>query len=325
MAKNRYYYYDDEACSFVELKSRRRRIRLQATAVGVVTLALAMFLTWSLDQVVATPQELALKAENEALQREIEDFGGRLNMLTGELDQLAERDQDLYRSLLQAEPIPDDIRQVGTGGSDAYSGFDGLSPNAASLLRETSGTLDRLELQLGLQRDSYQELSMLAGRHERHLEQLPAILPSNGRVVSGFGMRDHPILKVRRPHYGLDIIAPRGTPVVVAGDGVVLDVSRSSSFGNIVKVEHADAGYVTYYAHLNGFAKGLHKGQKVKRGEVIAYVGNTGLSASPHLHYEVRDLDGRALNPVRFFAPSMTPAAYQELVEASESSTISFD
>lgn len=325
MAKNRYYYYDHESCAFVELKDRMRRLRIQVAAIASLAIVLAIAMTWGIDHYVETPQELSLKTENSVLQAQLRDVLQRMERVSVQLDELAQTDQDLYRSLLEAEPISDDVRQVGVGGSDPYAEFDRYSPSAANLLRASGRQLDRLERQLNLQRDSYRELAMLANEHALQLEELPAIVPTDGPIVSGYGLRFHPILKVRRMHYGVDIQVDRGTPVVSAGDGVVQEVGRGNGFGNYVKIEHRDAGYVTLYAHLSKFADGLRAGRPVARGELIAFSGNSGLSKAPHLHYEVRDLTGRALNPVYFFAPSMTPVAYQKLLRQSEQGTISFD
>ena len=325
MANNRYYYYDHESCSFVEWKGRRRRLQVHLVAIALVGLVLSGILTWGMDRLVQTPEELALRTENQALQRQLAQVSRRMETISSDLAQLSETDQELYRSLLQADPIPSDIRQVGVGGSDPYAEFDRFSASASSLLRSSSRQLDRLERQLGLQRDSYRELTALAGEHAEQLNQLPAILPTNGKIVSGFGVRTHPILKIRRMHNGLDIHVAKGTPVVSAADGVVLDVDRGNGFGNYVKIQHPASGYVTLYAHLTKAADGLKKGQRVTRGQVIAFSGNSGLSSAPHLHYEVLDMEGRSLNPIFFFAPSMTPSEYQKLLAESEASTVSFD
>ncbi len=325
MAKHRYYYYDADACSFVELKSRRRRFQLQIAGIVGVSLVLALLLSWGMDHLVETPQELALRAENSALQAQLAEFDSRISSVANELDGLSERDQDLYRSLFQADPISDDIRQVGVGGADAYAGFSRFSPSAATLLRSTAGSLDRLELQIGLQTDSYQELSRYAEEYQQQLNEMPLIIPSEGRVLSGFGMRYHPILKIQRPHLGVDINVNTGTPVVASGDGIVLRAGVGNGFGNYVKIEHPTAGYITLYAHLKRFERGIRPGTRVTRGQVIGYSGSTGLSKSPHLHYEVHDSEGRALNPIYFLAPSLTPSAYQEILREAENTTTIFD
>jgi murein DD-endopeptidase MepM/ murein hydrolase activator NlpD len=325
MAKHRYYYYDSDACSFVQLKSRRRRFHLQIASIVGVSLVMALLLTWGMDHIVETPQELALRAENDALQQQLADFDSRISSVTSQLDELSETDQDLYRSLFQADPISEDVRQVGVGGTDAYAEFSRFSPSASSLLRSTAASLDRIELQIGLQTDSYRELSHYAEQNQQRLDEMPIIIPSEGRILSGFRMRYHPILKIRRMHYGVDINVNTGTPVVAAGDGIILEARVGNGWGNFVKIQHPTAGYTTLYAHLRGFAKGIRKGVRVSRGELIAYSGNTGLSKSPHLHYEVHDAEGRALNPVYFLAPSLTPSAYQEILREAENTTTIFD
>jgi murein DD-endopeptidase MepM/ murein hydrolase activator NlpD len=138
-------------------------------------------------------------------------------------------------------------------------------------------------------------------------------------------MRHHPILKVSRMHKGVDILVGTGTPVYATGDGIVMRAGRSSGFGINVVLQHPKAGYETVYAHFSRLAEGITEGRRVKRGDLIGYSGNTGLSKSPHLHYEVHELGGRALNPIYFFAPSMTPQQFKELKRASENSTVSLD
>lgn len=318
MARNRYYYYDHETCSFVEVEPKRTNLYAQVGAWVIAALALAGAFTWGLDRLGETPQELALEAENEALREHLSSVAERMTSFSSQLEQLSVADQDLYRTLLQAEPISEDIRQVGVGGADPYEAFSKYSPSAEILLRETAQQLDQLERQVGLQNASYRELTVLMGEHERWLSEMPAILPADGPVVSSYGMRMHPILKVRRPHYGIDILVSRGSPVVAPGDGVVKEVGSGGGFGKYVKVQHPSTGYTTLYAHLSRVPDNIRRGRKVKRGEVVAYSGNTGLSRAPHLHYEVRDDQGKAYNPIYFFAPSMTPAKYKELLETTE-------
>jgi len=325
MPKNRYYHYDHESCSFVEVNPPRTRTYLQVSAVAVLTLLVAGALALVVDHFTKTPQELALQAENEALQEQLVQAESRIDGVATRLQELAEVDQNLYRVLLDTDPISEDLRQVGVGGTDPYETFSRFSAPTSALLRETAQKLDQLERQMRLQNDSFRELSDLAEDHEEWLAQMPALLPAAGEVVSGFGMRRHPILKVTRMHKGIDITANRGTPVYAAGDGVVVEAGRAAGYGINVVIEHAKAGYRTRYAHLSRIASGIRSGSRVTRGQQIALSGNTGLSKAPHLHYEVEDLDGRLLNPIHFFAPSVSPQEYRELVAASERSTVSLD
>lgn len=326
MPKNRYYHYDHEACAFVEVQPTRKRLYVRISAMVVGALVLAGALTWGIDAFSKTPQEMALQAENEALQEQLRLTEGRIEELASEMEGLAASDQELYRVLLQAEPISDDIRQVGVGGSDPYESFNRFSTPTSALLRETTEKLDQLERQLSLQNSSYRELTELVDEHEAWLAQMPAILPTNGKLVSGFGMRRDPFLKVPRMHKGVDVVVSTGTPVYATGDGVIKEAGyNTGGFGNHVVIEHRAAGYRTLYAHLSKIPTNITPGRIVKRGELIGYSGSTGRSQAPHLHYEVHTLDEQVLNPLRFFAPSMTPQQYKALLAASESSSISLD
>ncbi|GMQ82075.1 MAG: M23 family metallopeptidase [Rhodothermia bacterium] len=325
MAKNSYYYYDNDACCFIEVKETRSKIYSRTLLIIAGSLALSIALTLGMDRFVQTPQELALTEENDALQQQLADVSDRISAVSDELLRLGDLDQSLYRTLLQTDPISEDIRQVGVGGTDPFPEFRGFSPSTSALLEQTSSQLGQLERQVGLQNASYRELVDLAREREVVMAEMPAIIPTEGPIISGFGVRFHPVLKVDRMHNGVDILVRSGTPVVSAADGVILQVSSGSGLGILVKVQHPNAGYVTVYGHLSKVATGMRRGKKVSRGEIIGYSGNTGLTSGPHLHYEVRDVYGKALNPVFFLAPSMTPATYQKLVDQTERTTISLD
>lgn len=325
MADNRYYHYDHESCTFVEVQpSRGRRLGL-AGALLAATCVLSVALTWGLDRFMGTPEEIALRDENQALQSQLDLVLDRMGTYSQRLESLAEHDQVLYRTLLGAEPISEEVRQVGVGGTDTYEEFSRYSPSTSNLLRETAQQLDGIERQISLQNTSFRELESLARSRELALAQMPAIKPVDGPVVSGFGRRMHPKLKVRRMHAGLDFLVNTGTPVFSTGEGVVKKVAYSAGYGKHVVIDHKDAGYTTLYAHLSEVPKHIRRGKKVKRGEEIALSGNTGLSTGPHLHYEVRDTDRRPLNPVQFFAPTMTPQEYARLLEEASRPTMPLD
>ena len=325
MPRNRYYYYDHESCSFVEVKTKRSQSSLQVFAFLVVAFLVASAISWSVDEFTQTPQELALIAENEALQKELTHISKRVDRYSADLKKLSESDQDLYRTIFQAEPISEDVRRVGVGGVDTYEKYSRFSTTTASLLKETAEKLDKLERQLSLENSSYRELTKLAKEREVQLRQMPAILPANGPVVSGYGIRRHPILRVQKMHHGIDVVVDTGSPVVASGDGVVRETEFSASYGNYVVIDHPATGYSTLYAHLSKIHPNLRPGKEVKRGEPIGYSGSTGRSTGPHVHYEVRDAEDRALNPIFFFAPSMTPAQYKKLVRETQQSTVSLD
>ncbi len=325
MKRGKRYYYDPEACVFVELQPSRKERVVKATAFGLLSFLLAGLFMLGLDRLFTTPQELALESENQALREHLSSIGDRMRAVQTELAELSESDQSLYRAVLQATPISEDIRRAGVGGTDAYLAFTGFSRKTASLLRESAQRIDELERQISLQSASYRELAVVAEEHNRQLEEMPAILPADGPVVSGYGMRRHPILKIVRPHRGVDILVPTNSNVVAPGDGVVKEVGRGGGLGKFVRLSHPSIGYVTTYAHLSEIPAGIQRGRRVKRGDIIGKSGNTGLSKAPHLHYEVRDEDGRPYNPIYFFAPSMTPVEYEKLLAESQLGEVSLD
>lgn len=314
------YYFDPETCTFVEVETSYKQRLKRVAFVCALALVLAGGIVWALDVLwIDTPEELALKSENEALQEQLAHVSERMNVLTEDLDRLAETDHDLYRTLLQVDPISEDVRQVGVGGSDVYESYDRFEGDAATLLRETANSLDQLERQMSLQNMSYRELTKQAEQREAYLEELPALIPADGPIVSGYGRRFHPILKVRKMHGGIDVLVRPGTPVIAPANGVVYRVGNSPTYGRYVDLRHPASGYMTRFAHLSEAADGLRRGQRIERGDTIAYSGNSGRSTGPHLHYEVRELDTkRTVNPVYFFAPDMTPTRYEDLLAKTE-------
>jgi len=323
MDSQKRYEYDPETCSFVEVEQTWAEWGTQVGQVVGLALVLAGLLVWAVDAAwLATPEERTLRVENQALKRQLSEASGKMGRLSARLDTLAERDRRLYRRLFQIEPISEDVRQVGVGGSSpGRGGATGrLEASTVSLLETTARQLDRLERQMALQGASYRELTEAAGKRARRLRELPAIRPAEGPIVSGYGMRRHPVLEVRKMHAGVDVLLRPGTPVVATGEGTVRRVSRGSAYGIRVDVRHGSAGYLTRYAHLSEVAGGLDRGAQVQRGDTLGYSGNTGRTSGPHLHYEVRRLEGKdALDPMRFFVPDMTPRDYQRLAKRTRS------
>ena len=325
MPANRYFYYDHEACQFVEVQQSRKRLLIRAGLVLSLAVAIAMVGMYVLSQTVRTPLEIAQKEEIQALQHEITSSAERLQTITAQLDELAETDHDLYRTMLRAEPISADIRQVGVGGV-ADSRFDQYSRSTSDILTENASAFGKLERQIQLQRRSFEDLESLAAQHEARLRQEPAIIPvATGLLTSGFGVRVHPIYKTKKMHQGLDFLVPVGTPIYAAADGIVSFAGVNGGYGNLVKLSHPKSNRETRYAHMSRFADGIEPGTRVRRGQIIGYSGNTGLSTAPHLHYEVRRRTGEALNPVTTFAPGVTPAEYQVLLQRAQAETASLD
>lgn len=325
MSDGRFYYYDESQCTFVEVLGRRRRVARTVALVVCLTLVLTGGLYWGLAELLGSPEVIALKAENEVLREQLETADSRIENIRAELADFSDRDKELYRTILQADPIPDQVRQAGAGGTDVYEDFQRFGSNTRVVLRETAENLDRLERQMEIQGSSYRELIELARRRTEELKELPAIMPANGRLVSGFGVRLHPIDHVRRMHTGIDITTPRGTPVVATADGVVSYAGRRGGYGITVEVKHRKSGYTTRYAHLSRIPETTRVGRRVSRGELIAYSGSSGRSTAPHVHYEVLNSARRAINPIDFFAPGMTPDEYRRLHHEAETAVSPLD
>lgn len=327
MANNSFYYYDHEACSFVQVEPNRKGLWLKAGAVVALALVLTAVGVGVLSQMLTSPAEIAQREEIEALQTQLEVADEQIAGFSDRLEDLAATDRELYRTVLNAEPITEDEFQLGVGGA-RDDDFGRFSTPTRELLRTTSARFDRLQRQLALQSESYSELRTIAGQRDGVLREQPAILPLSGaRLTSGFGSRFHPILRTSRMHAGVDFPTPIGTPLVATGDGRISFVGKRSGYGNVIEVEHPLANKMTRYAHLTGPAPGIREGAAVTRGQTIAFSGNTGMSTGPHLHYEVRLLDEARtpINPVTTFVPDVTPTEYRSILRASRQPTASLD
>ena len=325
---NSFYYYDHDACTFVEVEPDRKGLWLKAGAVLSLAFVISAVGLGVMSQFVRSPVEVAQREEIRALQGELEETTTRLVAFSDQLEGLAETDREIYRTVLNAEPITPDEFQMGVGGAAEREDLVHYSTPTAQLLKTTHETIGRLERQVALQNRSYDELKELASSRDEVLRQQPAILPlKNARLTSGFGMRYHPILHTTRMHAGVDFPTPTGTELYAAGDGVVSFIGDKGGYGIVMEIEHPLAGKLTRYAHLSRAAPGVRVGSAVRRGQTVAYSGNTGLSTAPHLHYEVRLLNEERtpINPVTTFVPGVSPSEYRELLQAARTQTVSFD
>jgi murein DD-endopeptidase MepM/ murein hydrolase activator NlpD len=257
------------------------------------------------------------------LQNRIAEQKFHINKLSRDVDQLNERLQDvekrddnIYRVVLGAEPIDKAIRDAGVGGSDRYSDIREKDVLDQDLVIGLYEKVDKLRRKLYMESKSQDELVKLADNKEKLYAAIPAIQPiSNKQLValaSGFGFRTHPIYKVRKMHSGIDFAASIGTPIYATADGKVVTVDvKFSGYGKLVEIDHG-FGYRTRYAHMHDFA--VRAGQHVKRGDLIGYVGNTGLSTAPHLHYEVL-INGAQVDPVHYFYNDLSPTEYEKILE----------
>ncbi|MFW5773748.1 MAG: peptidoglycan DD-metalloendopeptidase family protein [Tangfeifania sp.] len=291
------------------------------------SLALAIIMVIIFLNFYETPRSKALKRENQQMQTQYELMLHDIDRVQKVLDELQQRDDNIYRVIFEADPIPSSVRKAGFGGANKYAHLEDL--DNSELIVETAKKLDIVAKEAYIQSKSYDEVLELALNKEKMLASIPAIMPVANddlkRTASGWGYRIHPIYKVRKMHYGMDFSAPVGTPVYSTGDGKVTEVSGSkrsrSGFGLSVTINHG-YGYETIYAHLNGF--NVRVGQEVKRGDVIGYVGNTGGSTAPHLHYEVHH-NGSAVNPQYYFFKDLTPQEYEKMIAISSNIGQSLD
>ena len=271
-----------------------------------------------------SPKEKRLKRENEQLKLNYTLLNNRLEDLSKVMANLEERDDNIYRVVFEAEPIPKTIRRAGFGGSNRYEALEGYENS--ELVIQTTKRLDKLAKQMYIQSKSFDEVIQMAENKEKMLAAIPAIQPVANknlkRMASGFGYRIDPHYKVRKFHAGMDFSAPTGTDVYVTGDGVVKKTKKGlRGYGYHILVDHG-YGYQTLYAHLSEIK--VRPGTKVKRGETIGAVGNTGKSMGPHLHYEVHK-NGEAVNPINFYFNDLSPAEYETMIELASGASQSFD
>ncbi|MEJ2005908.1 MAG: M23 family metallopeptidase, partial [Cyclobacteriaceae bacterium] len=218
--------------------------------------------------------------------------------------------------VLGSEPIDPSIRNAGIGGADRYREIRNTDFDNKDVVLDLKENVDKLRRKMYIQSKSYDEIAELAESKEKLFAAIPAIQPVSNkeliRLASGFGYRTHPVYKVRKMHTGIDFSAPLGTPIYATADGTIIKAQvRFSGYGKVLEIDHG-FGYKTRYAHMQEFA--VQRGQKVKRGQIIGYVGNTGMSTAPHLHYEVLKNDEQ-INPVHYFFNDLNAEEYEKVIE----------
>lgn len=322
MADKTHYIYDPERCEFVPLEYDSGKKIIHSLSIWLInSIVFASFGLALLSNVAGTPAEIALKDENKTLISQLKKAELSILDIENQLDVIAKLDNEMYRSILGLDPILEDLRVAGIGGADIYSDFDFHSKDASEILRRTASKLDKLERQMNVQMLSFDEIKSYYNSNQNRLRNIPAIKPVNGIILSGYGMRPHPVLGYRRMHEGVDFRADVGTEVFATGDGVVKFASRRGTYGNLLEIDHG-FGIITRYAHLSGFADGIRPGRKVTRGEMVAFTGNSGLSKGPHLHYEVL-VNGKPEDPLNYLIADITPEEYLMFKEINQNSEFS--
>ncbi len=323
MAKIR-YQFNTKSLSYERVKMSLKDRMLQLFSflgTGLVFAALGVLVAYN---TIDSPREKALEREVDQLRFEYDILNQRLSTMSTVLGDLQDRDDDIYRVVFEAEPIPDEVRMAGFGGVNRYKKYRSLENS--ELVSETMKKADVLSKQLVVQSKSYDELYEMIKKKTAMLSAIPAIQPVNNkdlkRMASGFGYRTDPIYKTTKFHAGMDFSAPVGTEIYATGDGTVVRADADASgYGNHVRIQHG-YGYLTLYGHMSRIK--VRRGQKVKRGDVIGYVGNTGKSVGPHLHYEVHKND-KPINPVNFYYNDLSPEDYARMIELSGTENQAFD
>jgi murein DD-endopeptidase MepM/ murein hydrolase activator NlpD len=318
------YFYDPKTLSYRKIE-KGPSYRIRQTLIYLSSVALMGFIFYLVaDNFIDSPKEKRLRRELENVKIQYSIINERMDQLALVLNDLEERDDNIYRVVFEAEPIPESVRKAGFGGANRYRKLEGFENS--ELIKETAAKMDRLTKQIYVQSKSFDNLVALAEDKEEFLASIPAIQPVANkdlkRMASGYGWRIDPFTKARKMHSGMDFSAEIGTPVYATGNGKIYRAdSRSSGYGKHIRVDHG-YGYTTIYAHLNSY--NVQVGQKVKRGEIIGFVGNTGRSRGPHLHYEVH-LDKDRLNPVNFYYGDLTPEEFSTIIEMASQNNQSFD
>ena len=319
MAKAK-YRYNPHTLSYdkIELTLRKKIFKsLTFLGAGIVIGVMIYGLTYTY---IDSPKEKQLKKDNAQMLSQYNILNRKLDQFATVLEDVQHRDDNIYRVIFEAEPIDKAIRTAGFGGINRYKDLEGY--NDSEVIIKSAEKLDKLSKQLYIQSKSFDEVFEMAKKKEDMLATLPAIQPVQTERIHGYGNRMHPILKYMKFHAGMDFTAPTGTPIYATGNGKVIQADRKmSGYGNLVKIDHGYS-YVTFYAHMSKI--NCKVGQKVQRGDVIGYVGNTGLSSGPHCHYEVRK-NGKPVNPVNYYFNDLTPEEYAIMVEMSSQPTQSMD
>lgn len=273
--------------------------------------------------IFGSPSEKELRIENSRLVAQYHVLSSRLDEALSVMRDIQQRDDNLYRVVLQADPIADAVRKTGYGGTNRYEEWMDMAN--ADLVVNTTQKMDMLDRQLYIQSQSFDEVVSLCKEHDEMIKCIPAIQPVSNkdlkRTASGYGLRIDPIYKTTKFHEGMDFSASIGTPIYATGNGTVVKAGWQSGYGRIVKINHG-YGYETWYAHMNKI--NVRVGQKVVRGEVIGEVGNTGKSTGPHLHYEVH-VKGRVVNPVNYYFMDLSADDYDQMIQIAANHGNVFD
>jgi murein DD-endopeptidase MepM/ murein hydrolase activator NlpD len=320
------YYYDSENLAYKRILPKKRK-KFAYVMLFLLSSALFGFLSFFLlvnTSYFETPKDKIQAREIEALKLNYTVLNKKLDLMDDVLEAIENRDNNIYRIYFNSTPISEEERKAGFGGVNRYKDLQGF--NNSELIENTTRRVDVLTKELVIQSKSLDEIVALAKQKEKLLAAIPAIQPVKNedlkQMASGFGYRSDPFTKIRKFHYGMDFTARTGTPIYATGDGVVYKADASlSGYGNHIEINHG-YGYKTLYAHLSKYK--CRPGQRVKRGDIIGYVGSTGRSQAPHLHYEVFK-NGERVNPLNFYYGSISAKEYIEISKLANQENQSLD
>lgn len=316
MAKKK-YIFNPQTLEYEEYKTSGRKKFWSVVLYLVSTGVSALIIVFLIQNFFGSPTERMQNREIEYLKLQYDIMNDKIDDLDLLLSELEDRDDNIYRLIFEAEPIPSSVRKAGYGGSNRYMALDGYINS--EMVVNTAKRIDVLSSQLYVQSKSFDEIYDMAKNKSEMLACIPAIMPVKStdiyRISSHYGHRTDPFYKVTKFHGGIDFSGPIGLSIYATGDGVVTKVVKSKSgYGNNIIIDHG-YGYKTRYAHLSSFK--VKKGDKVKRGQEIGSMGNTGKSTAPHLHYEVIK-NNKTVNPINFFYNDLTPEEYDKILELSQ-------
>ena len=317
------YRFNPDTLSFDKIERNVRSLIkkvLGYLSTGIVSGIIFFFIFL---QFFETPVTKRLKRENQQLLSQYNLMNKDIEKISKALEDIQMRDDNIYRVIFEANPIPSAIRMAGFGGANRYTKLESM--DNSELIVSVAKKLDVLSKQVYVQSKSYDEVVKMALGKEKMLASIPAIMPVSNkdlkRTASGWGMRMHPIYRIPRFHYGMDFTAPTGTDVVATGNGIVKEIGRDGGYGNIVVIDHG-YGYETLYGHL--LRSRVQVGQVINRGDVIGYIGSSGASTAPHLHYEVMK-NGQKVNPQNYYFQDLNPLEYEKMISISTNMGQSFD
>lgn len=322
------YIYNHHTLKYEE-HSLTRKEKVKKSFAFISTVILTSVLMFVLAyHYFPTPKEKLLEKEREVNEFYLTQLQDEYELLSNKIETLHTKDNEINRMILGANPIDENVWNGGTGGHSKYKGLENYK-NTGELIVKNLKRIDELKLKVDIQKSSLDSLYKVAVTKEAKLASVPSIKPvketslkKEVKFLSGFGLRMHPIHKLRRFHKGIDFTAPQGTDIQATGNGKVIGVNKAGSgYGKNVIIDHG-YGYKSMYAHMNTIL--VKEGQVVKKGQKIGVVGSTGASTGAHLHYEVW-INGNAVNPIDYCLDGLTPKEYQELVKRASTDNQSLD